>query len=299
MINRVARCYSPAPWLPGIVAACTLLNAPASHAQLQPGYATVDAIHADICLPYIGNTPGQADGQWQAFIHTGNSGFTNGQPNFVNYATNQVALQVNASSYFPERPANGFNNFDFTGVAAGQPIWVLDQNPIPGQLYLGVEADASFDGLTRMLPNNTTNWGNWDPDGAGTRTNASRWVQLSLVGFRGPGSFAAWDYGNSDGSARVWMATADGVNSTQDFFAQIPRSHSHYNWSFSAPGQYELDLQATTRLPDGTILTSPATTVYFQVQAAAPEPTSLALGLLALFPFGLGVCRARKTALIR
>jgi surface-anchored protein len=230
-------------------------------AQLLPGYTEIDNVHADLCMPYIG-------GQWQGFVHTGTAG------NFTSYAANEALLIINASTQ-TTRPAG--SEFDFLGVPAGAPLWIASQNQVPGQIYLGVEADYAFDGVTRMLPRNDTNWKRWEP-GNGF---SSHYVEMSVVDFRGPGVMSVWQ---SDISGPIIaFDSSDGIGS-DDEFRQLVRSHSHYNWGFSAPGRYEIDLRARTFLgPNsgpGTEVVSPITTFFFEVRESSvlvPEPSCLAL----------------------
>jgi surface-anchored protein len=241
-----------------------------THAVLAPGYVEVDDIHVDLAMPYVG-------GQWEAFVFTGT---VHGEGS---YAPNQALLLVNETT-MRTRPVGP--QFDFIGVPEGSTIWQLSSSQVPGQLYLGVEADYSFDGSIRMLPSNTTNWKSWDPDGAGP-TGTFRYVELSIQAVRGPGFFSAWDFPNF--APRAWVASADGIDGSDEFH-QLVRSHSHYNWAFTAPGDYEIDLQARTFLgpnsDPGTEVMSHVETFHFRV---VPEPGSAALVLLGV----LGLCSRR------
>ncbi len=72
-------------------------------------------------------------------------------------------------------------------------------------------------------------------------------LRFSLTGVDGPGSFTLW----SDGSGVVWDSF-DGL--TDDSFAAFPvgpGAHTHYNFAFSAPGVYQLELTAEANLVGG------------------------------------------------
>jgi surface-anchored protein len=232
------------------------LLAPA-RAELAPGFVEVDDIHADIAIPYIGDA---SIGTWQAFVYTGTTRYAG------IYAPDMALFMVNENTLIP-RPAAA--EFDFIGVAAGAPIYRLAASPVPGQLYLGVEADYGMTSPERMLLNNDDNYKRWDPDGAGP-TATQRWVAIAVKAVRGPGHVAVYNFPSF--TPRAWVASADGIDGA-DQFHQIPRSHSHYNWVFTAPGYYEIDIQARTIMgPDsgpGTEVISPVVTFHFQV---GPRP---------------------------
>ncbi len=271
-----------------LVSALPLAWVAAAPAALSPGYVEVDAIHADIAMPYIGDATA---GSWQSFIHTGVVDYVG------NYAPNLALLVVNAST-LTTRPANGTNNFDFMGVAAGEPIYLLSASQVPGQLYLGVSADYGLDSPDRMLSSNTTNYKSWDPDAdVSGPTSTSRYVELAVKAVRGPGFVSIYDFSLGFGGVRAWVASADGLDA-RDELHQIPRSHSHYNWAFTQPGAYEIDIQARTFMgPDsgaGTEVTSSVETFHFQV---VPEPGSAAL--LASGGLWLATRRVRRCLIHR
>lgn len=268
------------PLLASALALAVTATAPAA---LAPGYVEVDALHADIAMPYIGDA---SAGSWQSFVHTGVVDYAG------NYAPNLALLMVNATT-LTTRPANGTNNFDFMGVAAGAPIYLLSASQVPGQLYLGVSADYGLNSPDRMLSSNTTNYKSWDPDAdVSGPTGTSRYVELSVKAVRGPGFVSVYDFSLGFGGVRAWVASADGLDG-RDELHQIPRSHSHYNWAFTHPGSYEIDIQARTFMGpnsgSGTEVTSNVETFHFQV---VPEPGSAAL--LALGAVSLAARRRRR-----
>ncbi len=229
-------------------------------AALAPGYVEVDAIHADIALPYIGDA---TSGVWQPFVFAGVIHYEG------IYAANKALLIVKEGT-LTARPAG--SQFDFMGVPEGTPIYRLSASQVPDQLYLGVEADYGTTSPERMLLNKDTNYKRWDPDDAGP-TDPQRWVEIAVKAVRGPGHVSVYNFPGF--SPRAWVASADGITA-DDEWHQIPRSHSHYNWAFTQPGYYEIDIQARTFLgPNsgaGTEVVSPIVTFHFQV-GPAPETT--------------------------
>ena len=104
-------------------------------------------------------------------------------------------------------------------------------------------------------------------------------VTISLVGFTGPGDIVLWQDGfpNPD----IFF---DSPGDSRSFAAG---SHTHFNWGFTAPGDYELEFAISgTHVDDGFQTASGNYT--FNV---VPEPSSTAvLGLFGV----LGVLRRRR-----
>lgn len=279
-----------------------------SLAALQPGYAVIDNVHVDIAMPLIRSNVNDP-GTWQPHIHTGSYG-ANG---WRNYAPDTAVLVVNSTTQ-TIRPNSGelaTSAYDFLGVAPGDSMYRLSSSLVPGQLYLGVEADyaatpASGNATpypTRMLSSTfssgASNWGTWDPDGSGGsaygNSTSDRYVAISLKAVRySPNPYAtsatvdaasqgafvsAWSFDMFE-EVRIWVANSDGITDA-DAFHEYVRSHSHYNWAFSLPGFYEIDLQARTYYGTGggvlagTEAVSPVSTFHFSVRPV-PEPASAA-----------------------
>ena len=159
------------------------------------------------------------------------------------------------------RPAG--SQWDFLGVPAGGRIWYLPATNTAGVPFLGVSAE----GL-----GSTTNWQGTNP-----------MILFSVVGVSQkplPTSVvSAWDFGGAGGALRVlWSTATDPTTNAMNTFVG---SHAHYNIGFSHQGTYQVQLQATGTLANGTPVTSPPTTYTFQV---VPEPA----GMVLLAAAGLG-----------
>jgi surface-anchored protein len=129
----------------------------------------------------------------------------------------------------------------FTGVAAGQPVWIASQIQQPGQCWPGFnnyqsdafgsyhEADPRLDENSRNLP--------------------LPWIKLTLVGVThhgpGTGAFSLWQE-DSFGVPTVWFSTTD--NTHPDTYPFEAGSHKHLNWGFGAPGIYRVRLSASAYL---------------------------------------------------
>ena len=164
------------------------------------------------------------------------------------------------------RPAG--SQWDFLGVPAGGRIWYLPQASTAGVPFLGISAE----GL-----GSSANWQGVNPT-----------ILFSILGVPQkplPTSVvSAWDFGGAGGALRVLWSTA--TDPTTNAMAPFVGSHAHYNIGFSHQGTYQVELQATGTLADGTPVTSPPTTFTFQV---VPEPATLslaALGATALWALG-------------
>ena len=121
--------------------------------------------------------------------------------------------------------------FDFLGVNAGEPIYIWPQNGSIVELPdLGVGAEEIAGGSLAAYLNN---------DERVETTGA--WVQMQLVGMRGPdgGHFAM--FRSLDEGPRVWFATADGITEADKLWI-LEGSHQHFTFAFTESGVYEVDV---------------------------------------------------------
>jgi surface-anchored protein len=206
--------------------------------------------HVDIGINYT------ALGGWDLHIHD--------EDDLTEYAPGEAFLGVGWQAK-QARPAGA--QFDFIGVGAGAPVWILPQVQDPALNFLGLGAEE-------LDPDNL--FQDWDPDGAGGLASA-RWLQINLVSMTGPGQFSAWLNG---APPTVGFATSDGIGAT-DVTYILAGGHTDYNWAFTQPGTYELTFTATGTLAGGAVSTSAPATYTFVV-AEGPEPATLALCLVAL-----------------
>jgi len=222
-----------------------LLTTAALSAALPSAMAVVFADgHQDIRFNYAAGTG------WSTAIYDHETGIV--------HTPEDVLFEVGAAAE-NERPAGG--QWDFTGAAAGDTIWLLPQTQTLGLPWIGISTQQTAGGGAVFVNND---------------------MKLTLTGFSGPGDFSTYTVG-SLGGINVLMATSDGL-SAADAIGIKANSHAHYSYVFSQPGDYTLTFQASGTLVAGLgggLTTSEPFDVNFTV---VPEPGAYAtaLGLLAL-----------------
>ena len=205
--------------------------------------------HVDVAMAYPAATPSG----WRLYWNDKD----NGQEHAAGDAFARGGPQAQIT-----RPAG--IAWDFTGVAAGQPLFVLPQSQTPSLPFLGIGAE-----------------------GVATSTFVGP-ISLWLTAVSGPGAFSLFQT-DAFGAITPFMASADGITAadTLDVFAG---SHVHYAWSFTQPGTYDLTMVASATLPGGSVTASDPATFRFVV---VPEPSALALGVIAACG-GLAALRRRR-----
>jgi surface-anchored protein len=150
----------------------------------------------------------------------------------------------------PNNPA-----FAFLGADPGATVWVLPQVFDPARLSVGVSAEGIADGTFASY---------LEPD---PRVNSEApWVKLTLKAVRGPGDLSVWE-NDAFGQPVLWMATSHGLTDQDAVFIYSGRD-SDYNWAFTAPGFYEIDVVASAYLPGQSSPTcSSAVTYTFGVES--------------------------------
>jgi surface-anchored protein len=117
-------------------------------------------------------------------------------------------------------------------------------------------------------------------------------ITFTLSSISGPGKFAMWQYDPLGSPIVGWNAT-DGLDGSDTLIFGSP-THAHYNWGFTEPGEYILNITVSgTHNTDGLLTdTQP---IIFHV-ATVPEPTSLALGGLGILAVTLFRRRRMKSS---
>lgn len=202
----------------------------------------------------------------------------------IQYANDEAVMYVGSPAQLA-RPAG--TAFDFIGVPAGQPFYLLPQSQDPEVLYLGFAGYGLDNSIDRYNP---------VTESKGRASGSARWSKLTLDEVRhfsadgtpGTGQFSLWQTGTF-GQTNVFMSsyndgvanpnssgldTTDGITS-DDAIWNLVGGHAHYNFGFSAPGRYEVDVKASAYFGDDN-LTTPNTagfngseeiTLYFSVMS--------------------------------
>jgi surface-anchored protein len=155
--------------------------------------------------------------------------------------------------------APGGSTYSFLGASAGSDVWILPQNPVTTLPYLGF-------GTEELEPED------W-----------STGITYTLLGVSGPGEFSMWMSGTF-GNPIVYWATSNGIvdgdGNYTDVYTQAALGHSHANWGFTAEGVYEVQMQISGTLADGTTkVSSDVETFTFLVgsDTVVPEPGTIAM----------------------
>jgi surface-anchored protein len=154
------------------------------------------------------------------------------------YASNQCVVICPESMKFTLPAGTPLGN-------AGDPLWILPQNPYNGVPYVGISAETVPDGVFN------------DP------------FTLTLTRLEGPGQFIVWQTG-SFGSYDVKMDTRDGIG-PNDKLTLLVGGHAHYNWGFTTNGLYRAYFQASgVRVGQTTNTVSLETPFTFHIQPLRP-----------------------------
>lgn len=215
--------------------------------------AAVDLVlgHFEYQIDYVLN-PANPDQGWTTAISYDLDGSFADSEGIVRLNLPDVRLLAAPSSTFiTANPPAGFG-------AANEPFWILSQNNVPGQLFLGWRA-VYAQGLFQANIN-----GNFTPSPLGSIS--SELVSVTGTGPQRTGAFAMWT-SSGFGSLEFHFNTSDGIDST-DLLNPIPAgSHSHYNWGFTKPGTYAVTFRNEGRLnpQHGGAQTSAEATLNFVI----------------------------------
>uniref|UniRef100_UPI0014221EE2 choice-of-anchor M domain-containing protein n=1 Tax=Thalassoroseus pseudoceratinae TaxID=2713176 RepID=UPI0014221EE2 len=210
-----------------------------------------------------------------------------GESQAVQYANDEVVLYAGSPSV-SQRPSS--SEFDFVGVGSGESFYLLPQNHNP---------DALFVGFAGYGLNGTVDRYDASVESKGRITGSAAYAKVTLTDVRhttpdgtpGDGEFSMWQtdtFGGSnvflssydDGVANPnsnGLDTTDGI-SADDAVWVIAGGHAHYNFGFTQPGRYEVDVKlsayfgddgaANTATPNAEGYSeSDDITIYFSVQS--------------------------------
>jgi len=142
----------------------------------------------------------------------------------------------------PHQTIPAGTNWSFLG-SEGSNVWIFPKTKTANLLWLGADTSTMTNGV---FTNNQ--------------------VKLTLKRVTGPGEFALYDV-DASGNPLVWMNTRDGITGA-DVVTLPVGAISHFNWAFSAPGDYVVSFAAGGTLANGSAAPVSATVDYrFHVQA--------------------------------
>lgn len=152
------------------------------------------------------------------------------------------------------------------GVLTGDPLWILPQSQVAGVPYVALASEE----LT-----------------AGDWTTAITFTLGTVTSPSGSGTFSMWTT-DGLGAATFYFSSSDpgATNNANQFVSDF--GHSHVNWSFTEPGDWQVELTAAgTHVTLGDQTTTD--TLNFSV---IPEPSSSLL--ISLAALGAAVRRRSK-----
>src|SRR4029450_41638 len=126
--------------------------------------------------------------------------------------------------------------FSFLG-SSGDPIWILPQTQNEELLYLG-----------------------YGGDGIPTGVFVGNQVTVALKRVEGPGDFFSYKT-DTFGNPVVYFNTRDGIT-TNDVTTVQAGGDAHLSWAFTAPGTYNVVLQASGTLVNGSVGTTSAPVTF-------------------------------------
>ena len=204
--------------------------------QLTTGLVSIGE-HVDVRWTYDG-----AADHWTGRARTTGTGSD------VLWNFDDVFFPLSDKAYSATTPSNsGARNiqpssatYAFTGVAAGNPLWIAVQGtPGIGEVWPGFENNQAAGTLGSYLET--------DSRLPQPQTISREWitVRLKSIIYQGTGAtpaFSLWTV--SSGVPRIWMATADGIGAG-DSYPYAIGTHNHMNWGFGALGIYRIQITAT------------------------------------------------------
>jgi surface-anchored protein len=175
------------------------------------------------------------------------------------YEPDEIVIVV-PNSTMTTRPSG--SQWDMIGNNAGDSIWILPQSNVSGVPFLGIGAEEASSG-----------------------TYLNNEITLSLLSMTGPsgGEFSMWQT-DGFGTPTFYMSTFDSGTDAITLDLDVS-DHIHVNWSFTQPGEYQLEFQSSADLVGGGSGSSIATFTFNVV----PEPATMCL-------FGLGAVLLRRRA---
>lgn len=186
------------------------------------------------------------------------------------WGANQIQTLVPAAAMRTNPNANIRTVLGITGTASTDVYWRLPQGGESGVPFLGLASEDLAEDA-----------GTWSP------------ISFRLTAVSGPGNVGLWFVDGELNFVTYWQS-AGGLG--PEDVVTPSADHAHYTWGFSAPGIYELTLEAsgfrTVGAESPVLYTSDPAVFTFQV---VPEPGSMILaGIGCLGTAGASWLRRRN-----
>lgn len=248
--------------------------------------ASLTVEHVDLNMGYVPGATINTPGTWSMQARDDDNG--------IAYTPEDAILVVGTAAQATRTGVTAGSAYNFLGTPVGGNYWRLPQSQDFDLLYLGV---AGYN-------TNATLFDAYDvsTESKGRTSGTTTWLKLRLLSVTGvdggaaPGTFSAWQ--SSASGPNVFMSSfydplstpnANGFNPTDGISSDdslwIPAGgHVHYNWGFSAPGDYKVSFGVSGYRNDGNSgtlgpLDSSQTpfTFLFRVEGnlAVPEPAPI------------------------
>jgi putative ABC transporter-associated repeat protein len=202
--------------------------------SLDPGQAQATG-RAVLETGHVDIGPRLRDGKWSIQIHDDHA-----VPSVWREPADTVLRVLDtARQQIPDDPAYGF-----LGEQPGTQVHVVPQTEKQGVVWIG--------------------WNTQDPGVIGA---ISRGVTMTLRGVQGPGGVTVFLQSGNLGAPQVLWSSAKPL--PQPMWVET-NTHTHANWVFGKPGNYQLAVDISADLADGT--TATASTVLRVAVGDATEP---------------------------
>lgn len=208
--------------------------------------------HFEYQLDFVLSEEGEASEGWKSSISYDLDGSFADDDGIVRLDTEGVRLVAAPSTrVVVANPPPQFGS-------PNEPLWILSQNNIPGELFLGWRA-VYQQGLFQVRVGD-----NYTPSPLGSI--GSSLLEVTGTGPQRGGDFAMWT-SSGFGTLEFHYNTTDGLDGG-DRLSPIPAGgHSHYNWGFTKPGTYEVRFRNEGKLNPqfGGELTTSDTALHFVI----------------------------------
>ncbi len=210
--------------------------------------------HYEIHVDYT-HTPGDPDAGWSFSISYDEDDDFNNPAGVVRLdPTVTTLVAAPKTRQVVPNPPGIFSRFG----PAGTRLWVFPQTQVLGTDYLGVRTTMATGVFQARVGSNYTS--------TGQGSISLRLISVTGSGPEAGGQVAIWKT-ETFGSAVFSFDTTDGITAADEIPTIPVTSHTHYNWGFTKPGIYELEVEAVGKLMPayGSTLTRGRGVIRFSV----------------------------------